>query len=447
MPDILIVDDEDGVRFTLCEALEREGTTLHEARSGEEALDLLDGDVDVVVTDLSMPGMDGLELLRRVKSADPDLPVVIVTARGSERTAVEAMKAGAHDYLTKPFRVDELRLVIERALEVRGLRRSVRHHALERAIGRPVTGDSAAFRQLLQETGRVARHDVTVLLGGETGTGKELVAALVHALSPRCGQPFIRFNCAAIPAELAEAELFGHARGAFTGADKARSGFFQAAHGGTLFLDEVGDLPLAVQAKLLRALQESEVQPVGAGRTEKVDVRVVAATNKDLHAEARAGRFREDLVYRLAVVELRLPPLRERRDDIGPLASSFCRSLARRFGLPSADLSPALINALIAREWPGNVRELENVIARMLALSEDGRLDVHDLPASEVQAGAVASLSPDAPLRERVAAFERALLEEALQEADFNQSAAARKLGLTRATLFDKVKRYGLTSG
>jgi two-component system response regulator AtoC len=292
----------------------------------------------------------------------------------------------------------------------------------------------------------VAGREVPVLIRGETGTGKELIATLLHAASPRAQRPLVRFNCAAISAELAEAELFGHVKGAFTGAVATRSGFFAQADGGTLVLDEVGELPMAVQPKLLRALQQGEVQAVGASRVERVDVRVVACTHRDLAAEARAGRFREDLYYRLNVVELTVPPLRERREDIPLLAEAFRARYAQRFSLVDARLSPALVEALRARDWPGNVRELENAVARLLALSEGGELGVEALsrlsasPESAPQAGT-------GTLREQVAAFERSLIARALEETGGNQSEAARRLGLTRVTLIDKLKRHGLRKG
>ena len=340
MSRILVCDDERAVRFAIAEALESQGHAIIEVASGEAALAALEG-VDVVVTDLAMPGMDGLTLLGEVRAREPGLPVIVVTARGSERVAVQAMKAGAHDYLAKPFDVDELRLSIARAAEAVELRRGARVAAAERATGRFVAGESAAMRGLLAAVDRVARRDVTVLVRGETGTGKELVASMLHALSPRKDRAFVRFNCAALPAELAESELFGHARGAFTGATTSKSGFFARANGGTLVLDEIGELPLAVQPKLLRALQDGEIQPLGASKTERVDVRIVACTHRDLLADVRAGRFREDLYYRLAVVELAVPPLRERREDIGA---------------PRARVRGALRGALPPRRGPARRR-------------------------------------------------------------------------------------------
>jgi transcriptional regulator with GAF, ATPase, and Fis domain len=317
--------------------------------------------------------------------------------------------------------------------------------------GPSVVGESPAMRELLQTVAQVGPKDITVLIRGETGTGKELIASRVHAESTRASAPLIRFNCAAIPAELAEAELFGHARGAFTGANSARVGFFSAADGGTLILDEVGELPLPIQAKLLRVLQEGEIQQVGTSRIDRVDVRVIACTNRDLAAEARRGRFRMDLYYRLAVVELIVPPLREHREDIPRLAVQFAERYARRFGTDDVRLSPALIEALCEGDWPGNVRELENTIARVVALSGGGEIDVEllrrTLPgtvdASPEKQGSRNKLS----LRDQLAAYERRIIARTLAATAGNRSRAAKLLGLSRTALFDRLKKYDLATG
>jgi two-component system response regulator AtoC len=328
--------------------------------------------------------------------------------------------------------------VVERALETAHLRQAERRARAERRLGEPIIGQSPEFRRVLAAAQRVAARDVTVLLRGETGTGKELFAALLHAESPRAERPLVRFNCGAIPEALAEAELFGHARGAFTGASADRAGYFVQADGGTLVLDEIGELPLSLQAKLLRALHQGEVQPVGAAQVRKVDVRVVACTHRDLAAEARAGRFRADVYYRLAVVELVVPPLRDRRADIPQLSEIFRRRYARRFGLADMPLPAALVEAFSRHDWPGNVRELENTIAGLLALSVDG-----SLAADAWTAARPLSVASDG-LRERVATFERELIARALEESSGNQSEAARRLKITRTTLIDKLKRHGL---
>jgi two-component system response regulator AtoC len=445
MAKVLLVDDEPGVLYTLREVLDERGDEVVTATSGQEALERLEG-VEAVVTDLSMPGMDGLALLRAVRERDASLPVIVLTAHGSERAAVHAMKAGAHDYLRKPFDIDEVGLVVERAAEAYRLRGRQRRLEAEHALGRPIIGESAALRRVLDAATRLADRDVTVLVRGETGTGKELLAALLHYQSRRASGPFVRFNCAALPTELAESELFGHVRGAFTGATGPRKGYFAQADGGTLVLDEVGELPLALQPKLLRALQEGELQPVGAGRVERVDVRVVACTHRELAAEVKAGRFREDLYYRLAVVELVMPPLRERREDIPALAEAFARRCAERFGLEGVQLSPELLQQLQQRDWPGNVRELENAVTRLVALSTGGPIGGEPLTATAAGTQAQGGPHPPQSLREQVNAFERELLQRTLSESGGNQSEAARRLQLSRVTLIDKLKRHGLFS-
>ena len=449
MPRVLLVDDEPALLFTLSQLVKSRGLEPVLAHSAAEALARLEG-VDTVVTDYSMPEMDGLQLVQAIHERDASLPVVVLTAHGSERIAVRAIKSGAYEYVTKPFDIDEMALVIDRALEARALRVQNRRLTAEKAMGRAIIGDSPAMRRLLDAVSRVAPKDITVLVRGETGTGKELIASLIHAQSRRASAPLVRFNCAAIPGELAEAELFGHARGAFTGAAQARRGFFAEAHGGTLVLDEVGELPQAVQAKLLRALQEGEIQPVGAGKVEKVDVRVVACTNKDLLAEVRAHRFREDLYYRLAVVELVVPPLHEHREDIAALTAEFARRYADRFGMEGVRLSPDLIEALQRAAWPGNVRQLENAVARMVALGNPGEIGVQAFPATPAE-----SVEPGAPLppdgtltlREQVEALERSVIARTLTAVSGNQSEAARRLGLSRGALIDRMKKYGMASG
>jgi two-component system response regulator AtoC len=466
MARVLLVDDEPSVLAALKELVEGRGWEPLLARSAAESLELLDR-CDAVVTDFSMPGMDGMELLRAIHERDETLPVILLTAHGSERLAVRAIRAGAYEYVAKPFDVDEMSLAVARALEARGLRLRNRHLVAEQAIGRRIVGDSPAMRHLLDVTARVAPKDITVLVRGETGTGKELIGSLLHAQSRRAAGPLVRFNCSAIPAELAEAELFGHARGAFTGATQSRSGFFAEANGGTLVLDEVGELPLAVQGKLLRALQEGEIQPVGSGRVEKVDVRIVACTNRDLAAEVRAGRFREDLYYRLAVVELVVPALRERREDIPALAHEFARRYAERFGTDEARLEPALVERLRAADWPGNVRQLENVVARMVALGGRGELGPEALgeagrsePAAGPSEGGEPAAGPSEDgelaspppvegtltLREQLEALERSVIARTMTAVRGNQSEAARRLAISRNTLTERLRRYGIAA-
>jgi two-component system, NtrC family, response regulator AtoC len=451
MERVLLVDDEPSIVFALKELVQARGWEPLLARSGPEALGLVDR-ADAVVTDFSMPDMDGMELLRAIRERDESLPIILLTAHGSERLAVRAIKAGAYEYVTKPFDVDELTIAIERALEARALRVRNRQLAAEQAIGRRIVGESLAMRTVLAAAARVAPKDITVLVRGETGTGKELIASLLHAQSRRASGPLVRFNCSAIPAELAEAELFGHVKGAFTGATQSRPGFFAEADKGTLVLDEVGELPLGVQAKLLRALQEGEIQPVGSGRTEKIDVRIVANTNRDLLAETHAGRFREDLYYRLAVVELIVPPLRERREDIPALAQEFTRQYAQRFGIEDVRLAPALLERLCAADWPGNVRQIENSIARMVAMSGGGEIGPEALHESAADSSPRATTtdsieSPPAvdgslTLREQIDALERSVIARTMTAVGGNQSEAARRLGISRNTLIERLRRY-----
>jgi DNA-binding NtrC family response regulator len=444
MGRLLLVDDEPAILFALKELAKSRGHEALLARSGAEALAKLEG-VDTVVTDYAMPEMDGVQLLQAVRERDESLPVIILTAHGSERIAVRSMKTGAYEYVTKPFDIEEMSQVIDRALEARALRLQNRRLTAERAIGRSIVGESPQMRRLLEAASRIAPRDITVLVHGETGTGKELIAALIHAESHRAKAPLVRFNCAAIPAELAEAELFGHTRGAFTGAAQARRGFFAEANGGTLVLDEIGELPLSVQAKLLRALQEGEIQPVGAGRVEHVDVRVIACTNRDLASDARTGRFREDLYYRLAVVELTVPPLHEHREDIPALAAEFAHRYAEKFGIEGVRLSAELIEALRRADWPGNVRQLENAVARLVALSTGGELGQQALSAIAVKTSA-APQQEGLALWEQIDAFERSLIEQALLASGGNQSEAARRLRVSRSALVDRLKKYGFAS-
>ncbi len=451
MGRILLVDDEPGVLFALSELLEAQGHRVATAESGQVALGRLD-DVDAVVTDLAMPGMSGLELLDRVLAQDAALPVLLLTAHGSEKTAVAAMKRGAYDYFSKPFDNDEVVHGIERALETRDLRLRARRSSLDESLGVRIVGQSPALKRAMDTATRLADKDVTVLLRGETGTGKELFSSLLHTHSARRGAPLVRFNCAAIPHELAEAQLFGYARGAFTGATSSHPGYFVQAGGGTLVLDEVGELSLAVQAKLLRVLQEREVQPLGSTRLERIDVRLISSTHRDLAADVKAGRFREDLYYRIAVVELVVPPLRERREDVPLLAREFARKYSERFGLPEvAELSVELLELLARAPWPGNVRQLENAVARCVALATSKIIGPAAFTLVESSdAAAVESTAPPDPAgqgptyREQMEAFERNLLASTLRNASGNQSEAARRLGLSRATLYDRLQRHAL---
>lgn len=443
-PKILIVDDDEGVRFTLRGLLEDAGFEVGEADSGESALALLDETTfHLVVTDLRMPGMDGLELLSRIR-ARPGAPrVILITAHGSERAAVEAMKSGAYDYFRKPFEPDELLAVVRRAVESILLSADKERLEAELHLARSMVFTSEAMKHLAVLVARAAPKEVTVLIGGESGTGKERLAEAIVRASRRKDAPFVRFNCAAITPELAEAELFGHSKGAFTGAQRARAGLFREADGGTIFLDEIGELDLRTQAKLLRVLQEGEVRPVGEDRPVRVDVRIIAATHRDLERMVREGAFREDLFYRLKVVQLTVPPLRDRPEDIPVLARHFLDEYAARFGAGPFSLDAALLARLTAYRWPGNVRELQNAIESLVALSPPDRLDPSLLPSE----GPGIEPGPRATLEERLLAYERGLLVSAIDAADGNRTEAAKALGIGRATLYEKLKKHGIPSG
>ena len=445
MPKVLVVEDDAAVRFALEDALEPLGVRVVACASFGEAEKELPS-ADLVLTDLVMPGVDGFGVLAASRADDPERPVVMLTAQGSESTAVRAWREGAYDYLRKPFAVEELRLVVARALEARALRESAFTSRVERASGKRIVGESPALRRALTDAKRIGARDVTVLLRGETGTGKELFASVLHAASPRRDGPCVRLNAAALTESLVESELFGHEKGAFTGAVSARVGHFQRAHGGTLVLDEIAELTPGTQAKLLRVLQEREVLPVGSQRAIPIDVRLVASTHEDLRAAVAAGRFREDLYFRVAVVEIVVPPLRERREDVPLLVETFRARYAERFDLGAVRFSKGLVEALSRRDYPGNVRELENLCASLLARAEpDVELDETALARiAKPSASATAPASGSGPLREQVAAFEADVVRRALAETGGNQSAAARLLAVSRMTLLEKMKRYGI---
>ena len=453
MGRVLVIDDDASLRFALEAVLGDAGLGVVTAASGAAGLQAFESSgADAVLTDLAMPEMDGLEVLTRLRTLDSGVPVIMLTAHGSERVAVAAMKAGAYDYLPKPFDPDEIVLAVRRAIETRSLRLQNALLRTESTLGRSIVAASPAMRRVLDAVARVAPKDVTVLFTGPSGAGKDVVATALHAHSRRADKPFVRFNAAAIPTELAESELFGHVKGAFTGAQSAKAGYFHQADGGTLFIDEVGELPLAIQAKLLRALQSGEIQPVG-GRPEHVDARLVAATNRDLASEAKAGRFREDLFYRLNVVPIRVPPLRERPEDIEPLLHAFVRQYVERYGMTQVQIEPALIEAMRSHPWPGNVRELENTVARLLALAPDERLTLslwrslaEPRPAIDGSGSTKGDPGPGFPLRARVETFEREIIAEQFASAKNNQSETARRLGVSRPALVEKLHKYQLIS-
>ncbi len=444
-PRVLVVDDDDGVRYTIVNILEESDLEVDEASSGEEALVKLEANptgYHLVITDLRMPGIDGLEVLRRIGRKAGAPRVIMITAHGSERAAVEAMKLGAFDYFRKPFEVDELLAVVHRAVESVRLTVENERLASELNLSRSLIFVSAAMSRLAVLIGRVGPRDVTVLIGGESGTGKERVAEAIVRASRRADKSFIRFNCAALSPELAEAELFGHTKGAFTGALRERTGLFREADGGTILLDEVGELDGRTQANLLRVLQEGEVRPVGEDLPQSIDVRIIAATNRDLEKMVREGSFREDLYYRLKVVQLHIPALRERPEDVPVLARHFLERYVERFATGPIDVTPELDERLLEHRWPGNVRELENAIESLVALSLDGELDLSLLPGAESTGGGEGQRK--ASLKARVEAYERGLIAAALRGSKGNRSEAARNLSISRATFHEKMKKYEL---
>jgi two-component system response regulator AtoC len=450
---VLVVDDDASMRHLLSVILADHGYESRAVASGEDALrELAARDYDLVLTDVRMPGMGGLELLRRIQAADPERMVIVMSAYGSHEAALEAMKAGAYDYVSKPFRPDEVVLVLRKAEERERLARENRRLRTELSGAyRPaaIVGDSPPMQELLRQVRKVAPQKATVLLQGESGTGKELLARALHELSPRASLPFVAVNCGAIPGELIESELFGHARGAFTDAVRAKKGLATEADGGTLFLDEVGELPLGVQVKLLRFLQEQEVRPVGDVRSRRVDVRVVAATSRDLASDAAAGRFREDLLYRLDVVRLRLPPLRERREDVVPLATHFLARHARlRPDLSGLALDEDAREALLAHRWPGNVRELEHALERAVVLADGPLIHEQDLPEAvrspAPPPAAGGAVPDDLSVKRASRALEERLIRAALERTGGNRTRAAELLDLSYRALLYKIRDYGI---
>jgi len=439
---LLLVEDDPAGRELARYNLTKAGYAVDTADDGEAALArFAPARHALVITDVKMPGVSGMEVLKRVKAASPDTPVLVMTAFANVQLAVEAMKAGAWDFIGKPFNRDQLLLAVQKALDGRNLRDEVRQlRRQSRGVERPIVAGSEAMRRALELADRVAGAEAAVLVTGESGTGKELLARRIHARSPRAEGPFVVVNCAAIPGALLEAELFGHEKGAFTGAERAREGRFRAAAGGTLFLDEVGELPLPLQPKLLRVLQEHAVDPVGADRSVPVDVRVVAATNRDLRAEIDAGRFREDLFYRLNVVELRVPPLRERPADIAALVRHFVERFAPGRGLEVAD---ELLAELASRPWPGNVRELENACERLVILCEGARLSLDALPERRPGAGSD-EWPPLPPGGLSLIDLEKRVIERALALKRWNVSQTAAYLGIPRHVLIYRLEKYGL---
>ena len=451
---VLLVDDDPGTRKVGRANLGLEGFEVIVASSANEALSrLAETDPLAVVTDLRLPDVDGLSLLESMRAARPNLPVVLVTGHASVETAVEAMRKGALHYVTKPVRWDELSLILRHAVEGERVRREVArlHGELERAAGfEEMVGTSPEMRQVFQVVEQVAPTDATILIRGETGTGKELVARAIHRRSRRADRPFVAVNCSAIPRELVESEFFGHEKGSFTGAVARRSGRFEQADGGTIFLDEIGELNLDVQAKLLRVLQEREFTRVGSERPTRVDVRIVAATNRDLETSVSEGRFRDDLYYRLNVIPLRLPALRERPGDLPALMEHFLGSFARRYGKAPPPTPLDVVQAARAYSWPGNVRELRNVCERAVLMGWSAVSGI--LGTARTQAGSLSSLVDlDQPLLEArqalIERFEREYLQRLLQKHRGRVGEVARAAGIAERNLYEKMKHYGLSRG
>ncbi len=453
METVLIVDDEKNYRLIMETLLTQEGYQVLTADSAASALEVLrEAEPDLVVTDMKMPGMDGLELLAAVKEIDADLPVIVMTAYGTVEKAVEAMKMGAFDYLTKPFQNDEMLLGIGKALKLRRLvsqNRMLLGQVAKKLGFDNLIGQSKEMTQVYELVEKVAPAKATVLITGESGTGKELIARAIHHRSPRKDRPFISVNCSALTESLLESELFGHEKGAFTGATSTRKGRFELADGGTLFLDEIGHTTPALQVKLLRVVQERAFERVGGSRTIEVDVRLITASNKDLKGLVEEGRFMEDLYYRLNVVHIEMPPLRQRADDVPLLAVHFLEKYRQELSRGELEFEPEVLEALSSYHWPGNVRELENVIERAVVLASGWTIGLKDLPA-EVAGGGLGRMdaerfiSAGASLPEALEQFEQYLIRRALDKADYVQARAAEALGIGKSLLQYKLKKYNI---
>ncbi len=439
--NVLVIDDEPDIRELLDITLARMGLDSTSTGTVAEALSALEQNrFDLCLTDMRLPDGDGLAIVKYIQKHYPDLPVAVITAHGNVEAAVEALKSGAFDFVSKPVDLQMLRSLIEAALKL---------HPDRPGAGKSqetmLLGDSAAMQKLRSMIAKLARSQAPVFIQGESGTGKELVAREIHRAGPRAGKPFIAVNCGAIPSELMESEFFGHKKGSFTGAIADKEGLFTAAEGGTLFLDEVADLPLNMQVKLLRAIQERAIKPIGEQQEQPVDVRILSASHKNLLDEVAAGRFRQDLFYRLNVIELQVPPLRQRREDIGTLARHFLQRIADRWGTPAAQLSPEALEKLQTYDFPGNVRELENILERACTLSDSDTIGADDieLPAQRDPATAQTAI-PDGKLSDSLASQEKAAILSALEETRWNKTAAAKKLGMTLRQLRYRLTKFGI---
>jgi len=447
---ILVVDDDTAHRQMLEAVLSAEGYTVVQAADGQSAVAAVEKQFyDLVLMDIRMAGLSGIEAQQQISALSPGIPVIIMTAYASVDTARRALKSGAFDYLTKPLDIDELKILVARALEHQRIKqdnRELRQHLAERFEAGNIIAASRPMQQLFEKVAMVAPSEATVLISGESGTGKELVAGAIHQNSPRNERPMVKVNCAALPDTLLESELFGHAKGAFTGAERVRRGRFQLADRSTIFLDEIGEMAPATQAKILRAIQEREIEPLGSSRTIRIDTRIIAATNKNLEREIAAGRFRQDLYYRLNVVHLEVPPLRQRREDIPLLADFFLKKFARKNRVMIKGFTPRALDILMRHDWPGNVRELENLLERAVILSRGDMITPAEFPPPlNVRDGKegrdAISLPPATSLKE----MKRELIVRTLEETGGNRTHAARILGISRRTLQLKLKSYDIS--
>lgn len=444
---ILIADDEKNMRWAIKKALEGEAFDIYEASNGKEALDLFkEVDPHLVIMDLRMPEMDGITTLTKMKEVKEATPIIMITAHGTMESAVEAMKLGALDYISKPFDIEELMITIDKAIGYGELKEEVTYlrEELEKNIGKPIIGNSSGLLNILDSVHRVAKTNATVLILGESGTGKELIANAVHFNSGRRNKPYIKINCGAIPENLMESELFGYEKGAFTGATTKKIGKIEKANGGTLFLDEIGELTMPLQVKLLRVLQEKEIDRIGGLEPIRIDVRIVAATNRDLMSMVQDNSFREDLYYRLNVIPLQIPPLRERKEDIVLLINHFLEHYSREIGRNNVSISKEAMEKLISYSWRGNIRELENVVERMVILSYEDVIGTASLPKELMSEEVIDNhyILPEAGLD--LENLEKDLIVQALQRTEYNQTKAAKLLGVSRHTLIYRMEKYNL---
>jgi DNA-binding NtrC family response regulator len=455
---ILVIDDEAHNRQALTLLLSHSGYQVQSAVTGEEALEIMEKKpFEIIITDLFLPGVSGIDILKRVKEDSPYTSVILITGNASAETAVEAMKEGAFDYITKPFNFEKLKVIVAKAVEKSRLVAEnlyLRQQLRGKYKFDNIIGNSLPMQQVFSRLERIVNTDSTILILGESGTGKELVAKAIHYNSPRKDQPFVAINCGAIPADLLESELFGHAKGAFTGAVSEKAGKFEAADKGTIFLDEIGTMPMHLQMKLLRVLQEQEIERIGTTRKVKLNVRVVSATNADLENQVKKGQFREDLYYRLNVIPIQLPPLRERREDIALLARNFLQKFCQEMDRPLMSISPAAMTALENYAWPGNVRELENLIERTVALTDNEIIEPQDLPPYIGEASGSDSALTSAPrvtesgvnMPEIIGSIERTMIQEALDLSNGVKARAANLLSINRTTLVEKIKRLKINA-